>query len=90
MLVLKIVITVLILMLLAYLAIDNRIEHGMFRDVLSLARKSIDKCEELTNDLKLVLERCKKVEQENDTLRSIIRLNDCDNYLRKQEEDGNI
>lgn len=88
---LRIFISVVFLVILIYLLIDNRVESKMFREVLAIAGRSIEKHEELLNDLNTVLERCKKVEQENDILRSIITTtNACDEYLRQQEEDGNI
>lgn len=88
---LRIFIAVLFLALLIYLLIENRIESQMFREVLAIAGRSIEKCEKLSNDLNMVLERCKEAERENDALRSIITTtNACDEYLRQQEEDGNI
>ena len=88
---LRIFIAVIFLALLIYLLIENRIESEMFQEVLSIAGRQIDKCENLSNDLNTVIERCKEAERENDALRSIITTtNACDEYLRQQEEDGNI
>lgn len=88
---LRIFIAVIFLALLVYLLIDNQIERKMFYEVLAIADRSIEKCEKLSNDLNMVLERCKEAERENDALRSIITTtNACDEYLRQQEEDGNI
>lgn len=70
--------------------IDHRLTDRL-NETEEIAQKSLQSFNSLYKEYEKVVNICMQLIKENESLRSIVTTtNACDEYLRQQEEDGNI